>query len=238
MTGDISFNVVQARNNGEFKCSDATTVVRQNNLETDNQNHLATVTNGKWFFYNDTNDTIMSIDQFSGTGGANHMENVAGAEGAKMVLGSEVNPRYNIATYKYKNVKLSDIATLKYRVYDATADSDKPYLHFNIDFFNTDTWQSRLVYVPTGLTTNTWTEVDAIQGGAALWTYSGATWPTTATPGTTPMTWNQIKTLYPNAETRSTDSFLGVRVGEPGPAGATGIVDWIQFNGEKTDFSL
>lgn len=244
LTADISFNVVQARNNGSFKCSDGVaTVVNQAGLETQEQNHLAAVTNGKWFFYNDTSDQIMSIDQTNGTGGQNHMESVAGSEGAKMVLGSEANPRYNIASYKYKDVKLSNINTLKYRVYDTTADSDKPFLNFNVDFNNSDTWQKRLVYVPASLTTNTWTEVDALQGGAAMWTYSGTFWPaggseTGTTPGTTAKTWSSIVADYPNAETRSTDSWLGVRVGEPGPAGATGVVDWIQFNSEKTDFQI
>lgn len=243
LTGDISFTVVQSRNNGSFKCSDGiTTTVNQSGLET--QSKTAALTNGKWFFYDDNADNVMTIDQFSGTSGQNHMELVAGFEGAKMVLGMETNPRYNIATYKYKNVKLSDISTLKYRVYDTTADSDKPYLHFNVDFFNTDAWQSRLVYVPTSLPVNIWTEVDALQGGAALWTYSGAFWPagavdmTGTTPGTTPRSWADVKANYPIAETRSTDSWLGVRVGEPGPASATGVVDWIQFNSEKTDFAI
>ncbi len=239
MTGDISFNVVQARNNADFKCSDGiATVVHQAGLETQEVNHLAAVTNGKWFFYDDVLDKIMTINQFGA--GSNEMALIGGVEGAKMTL-ADATSRYNIATYKYKNVKLSDINTLKYRVYDATADSDKPYLHFNIDFNNSDTWQKRLVYVPTGLTTNTWTEVDALQGGAAMWTYSGALWPaggseTGSTPGTTAKSWTSIKADYPNAETRSTDSWLGVRVGEPGPTGATGAVDWIQFNSEKTDF--
>jgi hypothetical protein len=134
-------------------------------------------------------------------------------------------------------VKLSDISSLQYRVYDATSDGDTPYLHFNVSFDGNDTWQSRLVYVPSSLPVGAWTTVDAIQGGAAVWTYSGATWPLPlGGAGTTPHTWAQILAAYPNIKTRVTDSFLGVRVGQPGPTGATGYVDWIDFDGETNDF--
>ncbi len=237
MTGDISFNVVQARNNGAFKCSDGiTTVVHQAGLETGSK--VTANGNGKWFFYDDTNDTVMIIDQFSSTGGQNHMESVAGSGGAKMVLGSETDPRYNIATYKYKDVKLSNINTLKYRVYDPSVSGGSPYLNFNIDFNNSDTWQRRLVQSSATIPVSTWTEVDAL---AEMWHLSGGNWPvgsTTTVPfsGSTNRTWSAIVADYPNAETRSTDSWLGVRVGHPGPTGEEGVVDWIQFNSEKTDF--
>ncbi len=192
----------------------------------------------KWLFYNDTNDTVMTLNQFSGTGGVNNI--VAGPEAvgaAQMTLDTGINPRYNIATYKYKDVKLANINSLKYRIYDASASAETPFLHFNIDFNNSDTFQRRLVMVPTGVVVNTWTTVDAINGGTALWTYSGANWPApNVQPGTTPKTWNQILADYPGAETRSTDSFLGVRVGHPGPIGENSFVDWVEFNGETTDF--
>ncbi len=242
MVANIGFRVVQARNNPNFSCGDVpagvTTRVTANNLETGSA--TAAKANGKWFFYNDTNDTVMTLNQFSGASGVNNIVAGPGPEGAaQMTLDTNPNPRYNIATYRYNDVKLSDIGSLKYRIYDTDPTNGTPFLNFNIDFNNSDTWQKRLVQVPTSLVANTWTIVDALAGS---WTYSGATWPaglvdnTGTTPGTIPRTWAQILANYPNAETRSTDSWLGVRVGQPGPAGDTGYVSWIEFDGETTDF--
>jgi len=240
MTADISFYAVQTRNNETFDCATLNEVeVTQADLVENPTELLASP--DSWLFYNDTNDTIMTIDQFNGDGGQNRMEDVAGAGAAKMVL-HEALARYNIATYKYKDVKLADIDVLSYRIYDGSVSGETPYLHFNVDFNNSDTWQRRLVMVPTGIVANTWTEVDAIDNGDAMWTYSGPTWPvglvdgTGTTPGTTARSWDDVLANYPNAETRSTDSFFGVRVGHPGPDGETGYVDWINFNGEVTDF--
>ncbi|QQR79177.1 MAG: hypothetical protein IPJ68_02795 [Candidatus Moraniibacteriota bacterium] len=247
LVANVAFRVEQARNNPNFSCS---RVVRQGDLAESLPELIAAP--NSWLFHNDSNDAafIMTTNQFAGTGGANEI--VAGPDtvgAARFVLdngtdplyiGTNIgNPRYNIATYKYKDVKLSDIGSLKYRIYDASASSQTPYLHFNVDFNNSDTWQRRLVQVPTGVAVNTWTTVDALAGN---WTYSGPTWPvglvdiTGTTPGTTSRTWADVLANYPNAETRSTDSFFGVRVGHPGPIGETSFVDWIEFDGEVTDF--
>lgn len=248
--GDMQFYAVQSRNNDDFTCSEwrpdfvipQPSVIREEISSNDLATDQASLAAGpdKWLFYNDTNDTIMTINQFSGTGGVNDIVVGPGATGAaQMTLDSGTNPRYNIATYRYKDVKLSDIGSLKYRIYDASPSAETPYLHFNVDFNNSDTWQQRLVQVPTGVVVNTWTTVDALAG---MWTYSGATWPvglvdvTGTTPGTTPRTWADILANWPNAETRSTDSFLGVRVGHPGPNGETGYVDWVEFDGFTSDF--
>lgn len=241
MTADISFYAVQTRNNPDFDCASLNEqeplAVSEEDLET--VSLLDAKAEGSWFFYNDTNDTIMTIDQFGGDGGENHMDEVAGTDGAKMLLHDALS-RYNIATYKYSDVKLADINQLSYRIYDGSASSETPYLHFNVDFNNSDTWQNRLVMVPSGVTAETWTTVDALDGGSAMWTYSGANWPVglvdPSEPGTNPRTWDEILANYPDAETRSTDSFLGVRVGHPGPDGEIGYVDWINFNGEVSDF--
>lgn len=237
---DVSFEAVQARNNGQFSCTSLAPFngtssfveVEQQDLYTTND--LNRITNGLWMFYNDSNDTVMTIDQF-GAAGQNHMASVLGVEGAFMKL-HDVGARYNIATYKYKDVKLADISSIKYRIYDASASSQTPYLHFNVDLLNNDTWQGRLVQVPSGVVANTWTTVDALAG---MWTKTSGNWPAPINePGSNPKTWAQIVAAYPNAETRSTDSFLGVRVGHPGPAGEESYVDWIQFNGEMTDFVI
>lgn len=245
LSADFSFYAVQSRNNMQFKCSDwqpvgednGLVIVTLNSLETESK--VDAYLNGNWFFYNDTNDTIMSINQFSGTGGVNDIVSGPGAVGAaQMTLHNDANARYNIATYQFKDVKLADISSLKYRIYDASASSQTPYLHFNVDFDNSDTWQRRLVQVPTGVSVNTWTEVDALSG---MWTLSGGNWPVgvnTLVPfsGVTARTWADIIADYPNAETRSTDSFFGVRVGHPGPAGEISYVDWVEFDGQVYDF--
>lgn len=252
LMADISFYVEQSRNNPNFVCPQpeqgVTGVVRQSDLATSFPDVAAD--NSKWFFYNDTNDTIMTQNQFSGTGGVNSIVAGPGSFGAaQMTLDTGVNPRYNIATYKYKDVKLNTITSLKYQIYDVDPTNGTPFLNFNVDFNNSDTWQSRLVQVPTGLVANTWTTVDAINGGTTLWTWSrfakgpddniltlgdNNTWPDGNTNEY--RTWGAIVAAFPNAETRSTDSWFGVRVGQPGPAADTGYVDWIQFNGETTDF--
>ena len=266
ITVDVSFQAVQTRNNAQFLCSSLPPFVGVGGTTTPpvddgevNQIDLATSTAdvianpSAWFFYNDTNDTIMTIDQFTANNGQNHMELVAGEEGAKMVLhdaGGPANPRYNIATAQYGNVLLSTVGPLTYRVYDDSASAETPYLHFNVDFFNTGSFQSRLVMVPTvaagnlGVPTDTWTTVDAINGGTAMWTYSGAFWPAGGselgtTPGTTGKTWASILADYPLAETlASPASFLGVRVGHPGPLGETSFVSFINFDGNISNFEI
>lgn len=188
----------------------------------------------KWFFYNDETDVIdNTLGSF-----------VFGPETAPLGDGSaqmSVNgsQRRNIATYRFNDVPLEDIDALTFSTYSQSAGNGSPasersaYLHFNVDFNNTDTWQSRLVFVPSlnGIVINDdWQTWDAIDGGNALWLYSGAVWPTTSeaevgVPGTTAKTWNEILIDYPIAETRSTDSWLGFRVGEPYADGFTGDVD-------------
>ncbi len=237
INGSLIFQAVQTRNNGDFLCAEqpVTKTVRADDLA-ENLGEVVAAPYS-WLFYNDSNDTVMTMNQF--VGGVNDIVAGPGSEGAAQMTLHDASARYNIATYKYKDVKLSDIDSLKYRIYDASASAETPYLHFNVDFLNNDTWQRRLVQVPTGVVVNTWTTVDAL---ASMWTYSGSTWPagavdgTGTTPGTTQRTWADVLANYPNAETRSTDSFFGVRVGHPGPIGEDSFVDWIEFDGETTDF--
>lgn len=264
MTGDIGFYVVQSRNNGQFKCSDLGQIVSGPVIvkAQDLAENIGELTSNpdSWLFYNDTNDTVMTINQFSGTGGVNNIVAAPDSVGAaQMTLDTGATPRYNIATYQFNDVKLADIGSLKYRIYDASASAETPYLHFNVDFNNSNTWQSRLIQVPTGVAVNTWTTVDALAG---MWHWSGFakgpdgltsssvggvpandldnnTWPTGAGSFDETVayhTWAEILAAYPNAETRSTDSWLGVRVGHPGPSGETGYVDWVEFDGQVFDF--
>lgn len=245
ITVDVSFQAVQARNNGQFTCASLSPFNGTSSLVDVSSNDLATTSgavNGtNWFFYNDTNDTVMTINEFSGTGGVNDIVAGPGAFGAaQMTLDSGANPRYNIATTKYGNMNLADIGSMNYRIYDASGSSEVPFLHFNVDFNDTNVWQSRLVQVPTGIVEDVWTTVDALAG---TWTYSGANWPAglinPSQPGTTPKTWAQILADYPNAEMLgSPAAFFGIRVGHPGPNGEESYVDWVEVDGETTDFEI
>lgn len=238
VTSTIYFYAEQMQNNANFVCSGVSDlVIEQDDLaEGDRTDEYFT---SNWFFYNDENDTIMTQNQF----GANSNSITTGPDGvgaAQMTLHSGT-ARYNIATYRFRNLELSDINTLKFRIYDDSVSSQTPYLHFNVDFDNSDTWQRRLVFVPTGVAADTWTEVDAIQGGAAMWTLSGGNWPlggseTGTKPGSTPKSWSSIVADYPDVQTRNTDAFFGVRVGHPGPSGEMGWVDYINVNGQIFNF--
>lgn len=235
LTADVRFYAVQTRNNPDFQCGDLSDI-GNGDLFVVNDRPAAELTD-KWFFYNDSNDTIMSLNQFGPTGENRIVTGPDGVGAAKMVL-HDAGARYNIATYQFSDVKLSDIDSLEYRIYDASASAQTPFLHFNVDFNNSDTWQGRLVQVPSGVTEDTWTTVDAL---ASTWTKTSGNWPVgvnTAVPfsGATPRTWADILADYPNAETRSTDAFLGVRVGHPGPASEESYVDWIEFDNVLYDF--
>lgn len=192
----------------------------------------------KWFFYNDENDTINNtIGSFVvgpsappvGTGSA--QISVSGTQ------------RRNLATYQFAGTKLGDITTLKFSTYNPSTGNGgsatrSAYLNFNVDFTGaSSTWQRRIGFVPTqngSVTQDTWKEWDAIQGGNAMWFYSGATWPTTATgpdaglvgvPGTTLRSWNTLLADYPGIRVLTGDSWLGLRVGEPYADGYTENLD-------------
>lgn len=185
-----------------------------------------------WVLYNDENDTI---DNSLGTFVVGPGTPPLGVGSLRIsVAGTQ---RRNIATYQFAATVLASITTLKFSTYNPSAGNGgspnrSGYLHFNVDFDGSDTWQRRLVYVPSDngvVVQNAWQEWDAIAGGAALWKYSGATWPVTGQPGTTPKTWSQILSDYPGVRIRATDAFLGIRVGEPYADGYTENIDAIKF---------
>lgn len=242
LKADISFYAVQTRHNAEFDCASLNEeevvdngLIGSNDLYTGSKDG-ATTTN-KWMFWNDTNDTVMSINQFAPEGVNDIVTGPGGFGAAKMVL-DNASARYNIATFQFKDVKLSDISSMKYRVYNAVTSVYVPFLTFAIDFDNSDIWQNRLVQVPTGLTAGSWEEVDALAGS---WTFSGGNWPVGGSEdgsksGSVAKTWAEIIADYPIAETRSTDSYFGIRVGNPGAIGDEAYVDWVEFGGVKYDF--
>lgn len=198
-----------------------------------------------WFFYNDETDTI---DNSLGLFVVGPSTPPAGSDSVQIsVSGTQ---RRNLATYQFSGTPLADITELKFSTYNPSAGNGgsvnrSGYLNFNVDFDGSDTWQRRLVYVPSQNGTvvqDSWQEWDAINSGDAMWAYSGATWPVTGEPGTTLKSWSQILSDYSGVRIRVTDSWLGVRVGEPYADGYTENIDKFVFGtsaGVKTfDFDL
>lgn len=185
-----------------------------------------------WLFYNDENDSgDPSLGSFV-IGPDVPMYGVGSVQ--LSVTGTQ---RRNLATYELAGTPLADITTLSFRTYNPSAGNGgsanrSAYLQFNVDFNGTDTWQRRLVFVPSvngAIVQDSWKEVDAIQGGSAKWSYSGATWPVTGEPGGTTKTWSQILADYPGVRIRVTDAFTGLRVGEPYADGYTENIDSFTF---------
>lgn len=181
-----------------------------------------------WVFYNDETDRIdPTIGDFVSGAGTPPL----GSGGVQIsVTGTQ---RRNLATYQFSGTPLASITTLKYSTYNPSAGnggsaSRAGYLNFNVDFNGSDTWQRRLIYLPSDNGTvvqNSWQEWDALNSGNAVWRYSGGTFP----GGGTTKTWNQILADYPGVRIRVTDSFLGIRVGEPYPDGYTENIDAFKF---------
>lgn len=186
----------------------------------------------QWFWWNDETDTIdNSLGSFvTGPGTAPYGTGSAQTS----VSGTQ---RRNLATYQFAGTPLAAIGKLRYSTYNPSAGnggsaSRSGYLQFNVDFDGSDTWQRRIFFVPSingAVIQDTWQEWDTIGNGTTLWLYSGATWPGTAIPGTTARTWNDILTSYPGVRIRVTDSWFGVRVGEPYPDGYTENIDGLKF---------
>ena len=200
-----------------------------------------------WFYYNDETDVI---DNSLGTFVGGPVSPPSGVGSAQIsVTGTQ---RRNLATYQFSGTPLADIATLKYSTYNPSAGNGgspnrSGYLQFNVDFNGSDTFQRRLVFLPSDngtITQNTWKEWDAVNGGNALWRYSGSTWAAGigggGEPGTTTKTWSQILSQYPGVRVRVTDAFMGIRVGEPYSNGYTENIDLFKFgtNAGTTHFDF
>jgi hypothetical protein len=210
--------------------ADTTKVVIPSDLATSFGDVIASPSS--WFFYNDENDTINNTLGSFVSGPATPP---LGTDSIQIsVTGTQ---RRNLATYQFSGTPLASITSLSFSTYNPSLGNGgsinrSGYLNFNVDFNGTDTWQKRLVFVPSQNGTvvqNTWQEWDAIQSGNAKWVYSGATWPVTGEAGTSFKSWSQILTDYPLARVRVTDSWFGIRVGEPYADGYTENIDNIKF---------
>lgn len=189
-----------------------------------------------WLFYVEHNGTTFvdqgdpTVGSFVTGPGSTVLHGVGGAQ-----ISVTGNERRNLASYEFAGTPLADITALKFTTYNPSAGNGgsanrSAYLNFNVDFNGTDTWQRRLVFVPSANGTvlqDTWQEWDAINGGNALWTYSGGTWPVTG--GTAAKPWSQILSDYPGVRIRVTDAHLGLRVGEPYASGYTENISSFTF---------
>ncbi len=215
----------------------STVVVRQADLDNTSSSPTVVRSDGlnKWFMYNDTTD---AVDNTLGNFVYGPTTPPNGQGSVEFTLGGSPNDRKNIATYQFKGTKLADITDLSFVAYShsgVAGPNESPYLNFNVDFNGSDTWQKRLVYVPSAngaVPQDRWNTFDAIDGGNALWTWSGYAsngnkWPDGNISEY--RTWNDIMDAFPSADILSSDSWLGVRVGEPGPASYTGAIDAVTF---------
>lgn len=182
----------------------------------------------QWFFYNDQTDVIDNTLGAFVTGPGAVPLGVGDVQIS--VTGTE---RRNLATYQFAGTPLSEITAMQFSTYNPSAGNGgsadrSAYLNFNVDFDGSNTWQKRIAFVPSqngSVTQNMWDQWDAINGGAAQYSYSGSVWPGTATPGTTLRTWSDITSSYPSARILPSDGWLGMRVGEPYADGYTENLD-------------
>ena len=199
-----------------------------------------------WFFYNDENDTV---DNTLGSFVAGPGTPPLGSDSVEIsVTGTQ---RRNLATVQFSGTPLADITEWKYSTYNPSAGNGSDatrsaYLNFNVDFDESDTWQRRLAFVPRQngtVTQDSWQEWDVIQGGNALWWWSGYasngnTWPDGNTSEY--RTWSDLIASFPGIRIRVTDAFVGLRVGEPYTDGYTENIDKFIFStgSEKTIFDF
>ncbi len=229
--------------NSKMTETNETIVVKAADLDSTSANPLVVLADGlnKWFFYNDTTDVVDNTLGSFVTGPSTAPLGTGSAE----MTDAAANSRPDIATFQFSGTPLANITSLAFSSYShsgVAGPNESPYLVFNVDFTGSSgAFQKRLVYVPANnmvsVPQDAWVTNDTIQSGAGNWVYSGATWPAPLSgAGATPKTWAQILAAYPNARLLPAGGFMGVRVGEPGPATYTGDVDKFVI-GIKTGFN-
>lgn len=189
----------------------------------------------KWFFYNDQTDVIDNS-----LGGFVSGPNTPPYGSGSVQISVSGSQRRCLATYQFSGMKLADINVLAFSTYNPSAGNggsvnSSGYLNFNVDFDGSDTWQRRLIFTPPSgsVVQDQWQEWDCIDGGNAVWRWSGGTFPGTSV---TSMTWNDLLSTYPGIRVRVTDSWMGIRVGAPYPGGYTENIDGFKLNSKTFDF--
>lgn len=129
---------------------------------------------------------------------------------------------FALANFQYSGVALSDLTALSYTIYQPSSNTDDPTnagaLTMSVDWFGQNLPYDGVQYIPSQNGTvlqNTWQTWDAINGGAALWSYAqgcGCTWPNSSIPGDTPRTWADIISTYKLARITTSDPLLAIMV--------------------------
>ncbi|MBK8561143.1 hypothetical protein [Candidatus Amarobacter glycogenicus] len=117
-------------------------------------------------FYDDNTDAFDNTPSVLGSFVSGPAGQPLGSGSAEITI--PVTGRTNISTYQFAGTPLASITDLGFSAYNTLAGAPA-YMVINVDFDLTDTWQRRLVFVPTGIVASTWQTHDALQGGAALW---------------------------------------------------------------------
>jgi hypothetical protein len=202
---------------------------------------VSQLANNGWGIYDDNAETFRGLVASDFVSGPDTPP--LGDESVEIgVTGAE---RKLLSTYQFGGTLLANITQLGYSTYNSSVGSSSAtnagYLNVNIDFTGSNAWQKRLIFVPRNNGTviqDTWQAWDAINGGNALWGWSGGnTWPDGYVGAT--RTWSSILAAFPNARIRATDSLVGIKVGE-GNTAFTENIDAFVFGtgGNTTTFNF
>jgi hypothetical protein len=152
----------------------------------------------------------------------------AGTGSAKLTV--DGTGRASLGTNGFKGTKLSQISALSYSTYATSSQlSHQANLQFDVDFDTTDAstaYQGRLSFgTDTSVPLNTWTSVNALTDGK--WYGSQLVSPAPCSQSS-PCTWAQVLTAYPNAGVRNDPVEKGamlLRLGGPVTGGGSVYVD-------------
>ena len=197
----------------------------------------------RWFFWNDNTN---EIDSTLGSFVEGPDSPLSGEGSAQISVSSDEITA--LATDQFAGIPLGDITTLAFSTYNPSAENNgedplSGYLCLNVVFDGINdtasSWHNRLIYEPpaSDVEQATWQEWDALNGGDALWKWSGYAeneneWP----DGKQAVfrTWSEIMTAFPNAIISVNYPFVGVLAGKPSTGGYTENIDVFKFGTGST----
>jgi parallel beta-helix repeat protein len=152
--------------------------------------------------------------------------------------------RFILSNLAYASTRLADVTNLAYSTYtEGVSNILAPAMNLDIDYDLTDAnvaWQGRLIFEPyqgggvvTPGTWQTWTPMTS-----GKWWASGAPG-NGPCPQSTPCTWSQVLTAFPNSGLRAGNGWLHFKVGL-WAGGFTGYVDAFTFgvSGDATTYDF
>lgn len=209
-----------------------------------------TTTQDSWYFYNDNSNAPSTTELPGNYEFVTGVGNPPFGAGSLKFTDTSAGDRWNIATNNLAGKNLTELNKLSFRMYVLNTSTGGTtttlFLNVDVDFDNTTAngYQGRLIYLPQdngSVSLDTWQKWDAINSGNGVWQWSrfvsnGNQWPDGNTDPT--RTWDEIKTVFPNAEVFN-ESFTGqtlIRAGHPGPAGLEGYLDGFRVNDTTYNF--